>query len=458
LFLVIVLASISVGSAFAITIRLAGDVTIDGTLTTGGVIISPTITNLQSQIDAVGPSVSPDADGDTLGGKNSIDFVSSLQSCPANQVVKGFNSIGTEICSLVSEVRDINTSLVGAISPEGVSIKIGNDGFPIIAYDDTDLKVVHCTNATCSTFDSPVTVSISAVSNLELTIGGDGLPAIAHRVNAGGFINFVHCTDASCSATDPIESVEPLNIISQISMTTGSDGFPILAYSKAVPNLNVIHCTNASCSTFDGPNVVDTISGTLPIISIGSDNLPIISYRDGVNFDIKVVHCTNVSCSSVDTPTILVNGASNSDVGQRGTMTIGTDGFPILAYNAGSTPGQLKVVHCTNVVCGTADTPIVLDNGGAGGGSDSAREMEMTINNDGFPIITYINGNDIQLRVIQCTSTDCSTFNPPEIIDNTGNPDTDQHPSITIGNDGFPVLAYQSTGLTFIRIGGLDFS
>jgi len=328
LFLVIVLASISVGSAFAITIRLAGDVTIDGTLTTGGVIISPTITNLQSQIDAVGPSVSPNADGDTLGGIDSTGFVSSLQSCPANQVVKGFLSSGTEICSLVSEVRDINTSLVGAISPEDVSIKIGNDGFPIIAYDDTDVKVVHCTNATCSTFDSPVTVSSSVAGNLELTIGGDGLPAIAHRVNAGGFINFVHCTTASCSATDPIESVEPLNIISRISMTTGSDGFPILAYSKAVPNLNVIHCTNASCSTFDGPNVVDTVPASRPIISIGSDNLPIISYRDGANFDIKVVHCTNVSCSSVDTPTILVNGASNSDVGSRGTMTIGTDGFP----------------------------------------------------------------------------------------------------------------------------------
>jgi len=203
LVLVILLASISVGSAFAITIRLADDVTIDGTLTTGGAITSPTITNLQSQIDAVDPPsvpVSPDADGDTLGGKNSIDFVSSSQSCPANQVVKGFDSIGTEICSLVSEVRDINTSLVGVISPEDVSIKIGNDGFPIIAYDDTDVKVVHCTNATCSTFDSPVTVSSSVAGNLELTIGGDGLPAIAHRVNAGGFINFVHCTTASCSA------------------------------------------------------------------------------------------------------------------------------------------------------------------------------------------------------------------------------------------------------------------
>jgi len=108
LVLVILLASISVGSAFAITIRLAGDVTIDGTLTTGGAITSPTITNLQSQIDAVGPPVSPDVDGDTLDGIDSLGFVSSSQSCPANQVVKGFTS-GVEQCSQVGQTKTIRT-------------------------------------------------------------------------------------------------------------------------------------------------------------------------------------------------------------------------------------------------------------------------------------------------------------------------------------------------------------
>ena len=82
----------SVSAAYAIGIQLAGDVTIDGTLTTGGAITSPTITDLQTQITALTPGGTPpptNLDVDFLDGINSAGFAKSSQSCSAGQLVVG---------------------------------------------------------------------------------------------------------------------------------------------------------------------------------------------------------------------------------------------------------------------------------------------------------------------------------------------------------------------------------
>ena len=82
LFLVIVLASITVGSAFAITIRLAGDVTVDGTLDVAGTITipNPTIDNLQGQIiNLGGMGGTTPINAATLDGLDATDLGKSNQ-------------------------------------------------------------------------------------------------------------------------------------------------------------------------------------------------------------------------------------------------------------------------------------------------------------------------------------------------------------------------------------------
>jgi len=454
LFLVIVLASITVGSAFAITIRFAGDVTIDGTLTTGGVIISPTITSLQSQIDAVAGPVSPDADGDTLQGIDSTGFVQSLQSCSAGQLVVGFDSSGIETCSQISFTRNIRTVLDSGAS-EAHGIAIGNDGFPIIAYEfSPDVKVVHCTNASCSSFDSPITlVSGNVGQGLGLTIGGDGNAAVVHRTNAGADLIFTHCTDVTCTATDTSQTLDG-PIFTRVAIATASDGFPIILYGTQNvfdTDMKIIHCTNASCSTRVGPNTFDTIRAPLIFsIAIGNDNLPIITYSDGAAFNFFVAHCNTTPCDDVITKTTL--DSDSSTIGASSSIVIGTDGFPIIAYG-GVNGATLKIIHCTNVTCSTSDPAITLDVGSANASSDSARRVVMALDSDGNPVILYVDSNDILLKLIQCTSTDCSTFDPPEILD-IDNVDGDEINDITIGNDGRPILVDSIIDVTVIQIGG----
>ena len=55
--------------------------------------------------------------------------------------------------------------------------------------------------------------------------------------------------------------------------------------------LNVT-CTAATVSTLDSVGDV----GYDTSITIGTDGLGLISYRDGTNFDLKVAHCSNLAC------------------------------------------------------------------------------------------------------------------------------------------------------------------
>jgi len=476
LVLVIILASISVGSAFALTIRLAGDVTVDGTLTTGGSITSPTITSLQSQIDAVAGPVSPDADGDTLQGIDSIGFVQSLQSCPAGQLVVGFDSIGNEICSQISRVR--NTSiLLDSIQTDPQVITIGSDGFPIIAFDDNpDIKAIHCTNVTCDPSISPadsittvVTGNIAGGNRFGLTIGGDGNPVVVNRTNPGNNLLLTHCTNVTCTSTTSEILDGP--IVGTPTITTASDGFPIIAYStdNAFPivDMKIIHCTNEDCTSRTAPNIFDTVNNPFHFtIAIGSDNNPVISYSDGFPAnDFFVTHCNTNSCDDVRTTTTLVD-VVGENAGDLNSIAIGADGNPIIAYrHTDAIDDILKIIHCKTVICSTAagvggvvgsgfDPPVTLDIGGGGGSTDVARRLLMVIDNDGNPVIEYGHGGLNQIRIIQCTSIDCSTFDPPLIID--GGLETDSG-SITVSSDGFPLVVYNdgTNGMTLLRIGGL---
>jgi hypothetical protein len=54
----------------------------------------------------------------------------------------------------------------------------------------------------------------------------------------------------------------------------------------------------------------------------------------------------NVACSSVTRATV----DSLGDTGAHTALTIGADGFPLITYQDG-TNGDLRVAHCSNVFC-----------------------------------------------------------------------------------------------------------
>jgi len=198
--------------------------------------------------------------------------------------------------------------------------------------------------------------------------------------------------------------------------------------------------------------------GRFTSIAIGNDGFPVVSYFDDDNADLKFVHCTSVDCSTFDNPIRL---DTLNFVGFEPSIAIAADGFPIISYYD-SFNGDLRLVHCSSIDCSTFDAPLVLDHPG---GVDVGRTSSITIGTDTFPIVSYHDSDNGALKFVHCTSIDCSTFDNPIVLDASGNLGNQGiQSSITIGIDGFPAISYHGISnigeriLTFVHCTSVDCS
>jgi hypothetical protein len=180
-------------------------------------------------------------------------------------------------------------------------------------------------------------------------------------------------------------------------------------------------------------------------IAIGTDGLPVISYYDPVNTALKVAKCNDPACSGGDETLNLVDvgGAlpPGDDVGMETSIAIGSDGFPVISYH-NQTNGDLKVADCDDMACsGSGETFVTVDTGASTGG-DVGNGTALAIGNDGFPVIAYYDTADTELKVAHCNDPGCTGTGEIIATVTDGVNDVGQFPSIAIGADGFPVIVY----------------
>jgi hypothetical protein len=384
-----------------------------------------------------------------LGGHSSSYFLSSSGTAANASRLGGlpatvfYQSRATPVGNTLTTVD--SSSSVG----DWVSITIGADGLPIISYWDYGnghLKVVHCTTVKCTSTDTPQTVDSS--SNVgpysSITIGADGLPIISYLDQGNGHLKVVHCTTVKCTSTDTPQTVDSSSNVGYFSsITIGADGLPIIGYlDGGNGHLKVVHCTTVKCTSTNTPQTVDSSSnvGYYSSITIGADGLPIISYQDYGNNHLEVVHCTTVNCTSTDTPQTV---DSNSYVGYYISITIGADGLPIISYLDDG--NGLRVVHCTTVNCTSTDTPQTVDSS-----SNVGLYISITIGADGLPIISYRDYGNGHLKVVHCTTVNCTSTDTPQTVDSSGN--VGYYSAITIGADGLPIIGYFDGGNGHLKV------
>jgi hypothetical protein len=334
---------------------------------------------------------------------------------------------------------DSSTNTVGYYN----SITTGSDGFPVISYYDSStgaLKVAKCTGLTCA----PATVTLNTVDSgatvggfSSIAIGADGFPVISYLDWSNGNLKVAKCGDASCTA-----GYATLNVVDSsaddvgqfTSIAIGMDGFPVISYYDWTNgDLKVAKCEDASCTSVTR-NTVDSTGdvGGYSSIAIGTDGLPVISYYDFTNGNLKVAKCADASCL----PGLAILSAvdSGGDVGEYTSITIGADGFPVISY-FDFTNSNLKVAKCGNLSCTPASATLnTVDSGGITGGFTS-----ITVSTDGFPIISYFETADGSLKVAKCGDTSCATA-ARNTVDSGAV--VGGYSSITIGIDGLPVIAY----------------
>jgi len=442
----IIILAVGLPAAYAITITLGGD----------PVIINGILDLMGNRITNVGtPTTSTDAATKAYVDSASGTDTLALLGCTDNQIAEFVGSVWTCVVNVDTDTVPWNSRIpqstllttVDNAADVGyfTSITIGTDGLPIISYFDNslgDLIVVHCTNASCSTFDTPTILDFPDTVGgfTSITIGTDGFPIISYYDDTLNGLKAVHCLNVSCIGGVGVGFETPTTLDTggndgwYTSITIGTDGFPVISYYDITnANLKVAHCENASCSS--GSPTITTVDSSVDVglytsIAIGTDGLPVISYRDVGNQNLKVAHCENASCNS-GSPTITTVD-SGTNVGLFTSITIGTDDLPVISYSGGS----LNVAHCENASCSSGSPTITIVDSAVAVGLFTS----ITIGTDGLPIISYWDGLNENLKVAKCSNASCSSSNTITTVDSTSAVGT--YTSITIGTDGLPIISY----------------
>jgi hypothetical protein len=272
--------------------------------------------------------------------------------------------------------------------------------------------------------------------HVSAALGADGFPVIAYFASAGGDLKVVKCGNAACSSGNTITNVDSTdNIGRHTDIAIGTDSFPVISYHDSTNgDLKVVKCGNAACSSGNTITTVDTTStviGTYTSLAIGIDGLPVISYFDATNGNLKVMKCGNAACSSGNSST---TPDTAGVVGEYTSLAIGTDGFPVISYFDGSN-ADLKVVKCGNAGCTSGNSVTTLDSTNGAGMFTS-----LAIGADGMPVVAYHNGTSSDLLFLKCTNVNCTSGSTTTV---QATSDVGRFPSVAIGVDGLPVIAYE---------------
>ena len=303
---------------------------------------------------------------------------------------------------------------VDSASPAGysVSLAIGADGLPVIAYwilgfSDV-IKVAKCLNAACtgtSTISTVVLISSGdAFRWSSIAVPADGNPVIAYRdgtIPPRGALRVAKCANPACTGSSTLTTVDaPSDLLGgYASIAIGADGFPVIAhFDNTIGALKLAKCANAACSSSTDVTVdsaIGLIVGVNPSVAVPADGLPVISYQDVTNQDLKIAKCGNAACSSGNTIATL---DSLGGVGAYTSIAIGVDGLPIVSY-ADTVAFKLKVLHCGNAVCSSGNATTILDVIGG------AQSTSIAMAQNGHPIIAYEKPTGLGLTL--CANASC---------------------------------------------------
>lgn len=319
------------------------------------------------------------------------------------------------------------------------SITIGSDGFPVVAYYDSsgqDLKVLHCRTLDCSVADDPVAVDTEgdAGSHASIAIGADGLPVISYRRD--GSLQIAHCSDPACKSASlqDLAGSTPLDI----SIAIGADGFPVVAYAMN-GEAHIIACSDPSCAS---PAVESRVGNEAQVsevaLALAPDGSQWVAYRAGEN--LFLARCSASAapggwCIDPSANHPINTGFDYSPIDHEPlgiAITVGNDGVPVISYQD-EEDGAIWLVHASGY-----PYPSVGIIGS--GGPVSEGYTSVSIGSDGFPVVAFYEPVAADLKIVKCGSVDCTP--PPSAVGLDESGDVGRFNSMTIGSDGRPLVSY----------------
>jgi len=279
---------------------------------------------------------------------------------------------GTLKVAKCTDVACADTATLSTVDPDATnvvgfwtSIDIGSDGLPVIAYhDETNgtLKVAKCVDAACAGSATITVVDPDPTNDvgqsLSLTIGADGLPVIAYYDATGARLKVAKCVDSACTGSTIITVLSdgvdtPPGDFPSIAI--GLDGLPVISYRNlATRSLQLASCADADCS---GPVSIATIDdsvggpgvGAFSSLRIGPEGRPGISYYDEASHLLKFARCADPACNGPGNE-LTYPGSGIQFEGRDTSLALSPDGTPVIAHWSGQ-EGVLRLTICGTLNC-----------------------------------------------------------------------------------------------------------
>lgn len=224
------------------------------------------------------------------------------------------------------------------------------------------------------------------------------------------------------------------------AITIGTDGLGLISYMPFGGGLKVAHCENIAC-TETTISVIDLGNiGLRMSIAIGGDGLALISYYDSEFMKLKIAHCNDIACTGATVSEIAFVGHAED----KGTsITIDRNGYGLISYYDAINK-NLRLARCTNQLCSSSSTYLVDEPNDVGNYSSIIPTSDSL-----YVLIAHTDLTNYDLRVSYFSLASWSTIGTT-VLDSENN--TGFYPSITNGVDGLAVIAYADLSENSLKV------
>jgi hypothetical protein len=318
-------------------------------------------------------------------------------------------------CSTLNSIQFVDIpGLVGVQS----SLVLDSNNNPVISYFDSGdgaLKLAHCGSADCSTGNSIQVIDTGGArlrvvgTYSSIALDSVGNPVISYFDNSNSDLKVVHCGTADCSSGNIISIVDSIGAVGlHTSLVLNSLGNPVISYFDNTNfDLKVAQCGNADCSVGNSIHTIDSVGavGRYTSLKLDASGNPIISYSDFTNGDLKLVNCGNSDCSSLNTFTSV---DTLGDVGSFTSLELSSLGHPVIAY-FDDTNHNVKLVQCGNSQCTNTNIISTVDNVVF---PFRGEHISLALDTSNNPVISYYDAFNTNLKLARLIDTSGDTTPP----------------------------------------------
>jgi hypothetical protein len=241
------------------------------------------------------------------------------------------------------------TKFSTTVRVEYPAIAIGHDGMPVVAFRDAtngDVRVLKCDDVQCSTTSAGETDTLvhSGGANdvgyyLSMVIGVDGFPIIAFHDGTEQSLKVTHCNDAACVGGDETTTTArdaPGSDGNFTAIQIGVDGLPTIAhFDLNAGDIAVTRCNDIACVGGNEPTTMlssPTNDGWYLDMVLSPEGNPLIASQRSSTADVYLTECDDPACAGTGETTTFVDGAGIT-VGQDISITLSADGAPLIVYS-----------------------------------------------------------------------------------------------------------------------------